>query len=439
MEGKTVIVTGAGFSAPANLPIQDKILDEMIKVPNDDFLNAQVYTETTAFLHAYIDVAIFLLKEYGNFDTSKFEMDYFNLKNNYNANERVQKTIEYIENILNESLLNNEYDISKYFSRTSQRFVIDYEDYQYRLLVIKEQLRTLLAKSKISVCLEDIFTSFDKSVDMRENAYHYTYNQLDVLQQSILRLFVYYFSRRVNEHSFNAKDYLNMVDYIKDANIDTVITTNWDVLLERYFDINDIAYTYLFNSSYVLDQYGKEYNYPKKLINSMSLIKIHGSINWFRCLKCGTLHVWDTNSCGDLLLNERPMIKCPRCGSIETIDNISFKPEIITPTMLKAINSQLYNNLWKNAAYALHKAKKVIFCGYSLPLADFEFRYMLKQNIQPNTSIDVVLYKNDNPLNYPSDVYGLLPEKRYKELFCDCSCKFFYDGFGEYFNNCKNV
>ena len=64
---------------------------------------------------------------------------------------------------------------------------------------------------------------------------------------------------------------------------------------------------------------------------------------------------------------------------------------------------------------------------------------MLKQNIQPNTNIDVVLYKNDNPLNYPSDVYGLLPEKRYKELFCDCNCKFFYDGFGEYFNNCKNV
>ena len=83
----------------------------------------------------------------------------------------------------------------------------------------------------------------------------------------------------------------------------------------------------------------------------------------------------------------------------------------------------------------LQKAKKVLFCGYSLPLADFEFRYMLKQNIQPGTSIDVVLYKDDNPANYSSNAYGLLPEKRYRDLFCNCSCNFFYDGFGEYFGS----
>ena len=103
--------------------------------------------------------------------------------------------------------------------------------------------------------------------------------------------------------------------------------------------------------------------------------------------------------------------------------------------MLKSINSQLYNNLWQNAAYRLQNADKIIFCGYSLPIADFEFRYLLKQNIKPTAKIDVVLYHNDNPLKFydKNSVRDLLPEKRFKDLFSGNECNFYYEGFGEYF------
>lgn len=112
----------------------------------------------------------------------------------------------------------------------------------------------------------------------------------------------------------------------------------------------------------------------------------------------------------------------------------SDKTEIITPTMMKLLNSQLYNNLWQNAAYELQQADKVIFCGYSLPLADYEFRYLLKQNIRSGTDIDVVLYHNDDPGRCTDDnMINFLPEKRYADLFPNSNCRFCYEGFGEYF------
>lgn len=101
---------------------------------------------------------------------------------------------------------------------------------------------------------------------------------------------------------------------------------------------------------------------------------------------------------------------------------------------MKLLNSQLYNNLWQNAAYELQQANKIIFCGYSLPLADYEFRYLLKQNIQSGTDIDVVLYHNDDPKRCRDDnMISFLPEKRYIDLFPNCRCSFYYEGFGEYF------
>ena len=82
------------------------------------------------------------------------------------------------------------------------------------------------------------------------------------------------------------------------------------------------------------------------------------------------------------------------------------------------------------------KAEKIIFCGYSLPMAGYEFRYLLKQNIQPGTKIDVVLYHNDDPERSTDyNMMNYLPEKRYADLFSNCSCSFYYEGFGDYFQH----
>lgn len=351
------MITGAGFSAPAKLPIQDKILDEMIAVPTSDFMNADPIRESIKFLTAYINIAIYLLKVYGNVNTQKLEEKYDILRHNYWADNRVASVLRYIRN--------------KYGKEADIR----------------------------NFNLEDVFTAFDKSISMRENTKDYSYIQMDILQHSLLRLFVYYFANRTNRHTYMCQDYENVILFLKrELGYISVITTNWDVLLEQYIDKAGIKFDYNFNSEYVINEISKEKNLKKKPGRAIKLLKIHGSINWFRCLRCGTLQICGANECGQYLFDDLKEERCYKCGQ---------------------------------------NANKIIFCGYSLPVADFEFRYLLKQNIKPTAKIDVVLYHNDDPSKFydKSSVRDLLPEKRFKDLFSGNECNFYYEGFGEYFKN----
>ena len=54
----------------------------------------------------------------------------------------------------------------------------------------------------------------------------------------------------------------------------------------------------------------------------------------------------------------------------------------------------------------LMEAEKVVFVGYSFPVADFELRYLLKRGISPKAKIEVVLKNNDE------DIFG-----RYQQFF----------------------
>lgn len=436
LQSRIVLITGAGFSAPAKLPIQDKILDEMVTAPVSDFMAAEPIRESVKFLTAYINIAIYLLKVYGSVDTQKWEEKYDILRHNYWADNRVDSILQYIRKQHSKEANIRNFNLDDILDNVARKFIIDIDEYSYSLLEIKEKLRGLLSKNKIGISLEDVFTAFDKSISMRENTKDYSYVQMDILQHSLLRLFVYYFANRTNKHIYTHQDYKNVMFFLKqEKNNVSIITTNWDVLLEQYMYKEGIEFDYNFNSEYVINEISGKKPLIGKTEEAINLLKIHGSINWFRCLRCGTLQVCSADECGQYLFDDIKEEKCYKCGQIAYGDQVQLKPEIITPTMFKSINSQLYNNLWQNAAYQLQNADKIIFCGYSLPIADFEFRYLLKQNIKQNAEIDVVLYHNDNPAEFSdqNSVESLLPEKRFKDLFSANGCTFYYEGFGEYF------
>lgn len=438
LQDKIVIVTGAGFSAPANLPIQDKILQEMTEPQDEKIIDSIVDKESVKFLSAYIQVAIYLLREYAaDIDVKEIMERYNRINAMYRSNERVVEIIDYISANYNFKAEEKEFNLIDVLNSAGKKFYLEPDDYCNELLILREELREKLRMSNIQICLEDIFTLFDKCITMKENTADYTYVEIDNLQNAILRLFTFYFSNKVNSHGYDKSDYLETIKYISGhMGHVSLITTNWDILLEEYFRKNSMDYDYKFNSPYVIKANGDIYSDTSDNdFFKIPYIKIHGSINWFRCLKCGTLQVYAANICGKYLFDDKEEEKCVKCGQRGEGDTVQIKPEIITPTMMKLLNSQLYNNLWRNAAYELQQADKVIFCGYSLPLADYEFRYLLKQNIRPGTDLDVVLYHNDNPGKCMDDnMTNFLPEKRYKDLFPNCKCRFYYEGFGEYFS-----
>ena len=235
MRSRIVLITGAGFSAPAKLPIQDKILDEMVTASISDFMSADSIRESRKFLTAYINIAIYLLKVYENVDTQKLEEKYDVLRHNYWADNRVDSVLQYIQKQYGKKADIKDFNLNELLDDVSRKYIIDTDEYSYSLLEIKEELRKLLHKNKIGISLEDVFTAFDKSISMRENTKDYSYVQMDILQHSLLRLFVYYFANKTNKHTYSCQDYENVMRFLKqEIGYVSIITTNWDVLLEQY-------------------------------------------------------------------------------------------------------------------------------------------------------------------------------------------------------------
>lgn len=85
----------------------------------------------------------------------------------------------------------------------------------------------------------------------------------------------------------------------------------------------------------------------------------------------------------------------------------------------------------------IRDATHIIFVGYSLPIADFEFRYMLQKNVTSSAKIDVILTPNSNPDLVANNLKDLLPSKRYLDAFPKNKVSFYYEGFGPYFSLSK--
>lgn len=393
---KEVYVIGAGFSAPAQIPIQNRILKEITTTNyNDDFLTFTPENESVKFMMSFVKIGLYLLENY----TQK------------NCNE-LQKSFSKLENI-NTMYSNND--------------IISQNNMYRELQQLKEKIRQELEHADLQISLEDIFTSFDKSYQAKEYLYKYSYYEATEIKESIMRLFVYYFCKCINNHDFNSEEYINFCNYIKNNPNITLISTNWDFLIEEYFNRQKIKYNLCLNEPYFVPNNNKD----KK--NEVKLIKLHGSINWFKCLNCGTLNIIDNKKCGNFLFEDNIHEHCNQCG-YNVQDGLLLQSEIITPTMIKSINSQLYNNLWYAAKRELMCAKSVTFIGYSLPIADFELRYLLQRSIPNSIPIDVVLHSTDNPCNTNLPyLQNLLPEKRYNDLFIKNSKTFYYNGFDDYF------
>lgn len=394
---RNVFFIGAGFSAPANLPIQNRILSEITKPTSDGILEYDPQPESLKFLLAYIQVGIFLLSGFSKIDCKPF----FKRFTTYNK---------------------------KYANVTENRFLDD----QYKeLFLLKEEIRSSLVDANLQINLEDVFTSFDKSYQGRDFLNNFSYHRADAIRESITRLFVYYFCKCTNDHSFRAKEYINFCNYLRITKNVSIISTNWDVLIEEYLKREKIEYNLCFNERYYIDNAKTAKGASSKAVN---LIKLHGSINWFKCMNCGTINIVDNSKCGKFLFEDSTDEHCMKCGET-TYDDGLLQSQIITPTMIKSINNQLYNNLWSAASNDLREAQKITFIGYTLPLADFELRYLLGRCVPKDIPIDVVLYKTDNPSQTDNrTLKDLLPEKRYRDLFFKNQLTFFYDGFEDYFN-----
>jgi len=140
---------------------------------------------------------------------------------------------------------------------------------------------------------------------------------------------------------------------------------------------------------------------PRK--TSTPIVKIHGSANWLYCDNCRQLFWFSPDESGfipnqiirredfsrimeflpekrslveDAIRRHRqyPEMRCCLCS-----EKVALGTRIATFSYRKALDFPMFHNSWLAAEELLRSARRWVFIGYSLPAADYEFKYLLKR------------------------------------------------------------
>lgn len=104
----------------------------------------------------------------------------------------------------------------------------------------------------------------------------------------------------------------------------------------------------------------------------VTLLKLHGSLNWLFCTVCNTLSLFSGRKAAAELPGAPWGFRCSACHEIQI-------PIIIPPTFFKVMSNFYLQQIWKRAEEELKRADRIIFCGYSFPDADIHVKYLLKR------------------------------------------------------------
>lgn len=190
----------------------------------------------------------------------------------------------------------------------------------------------------------------------------------------------------------NFSDLLKMIDVKKTA----VISMNWDTVIESGVSSKQdiLSFDYGFESAPLeWDQNSGELStrrLPKGKV--LHIVKPHGSINWLYC-DCCRRSFWldpsDYDVNAEIVVSDADWKRidpdgtrassnsvsrtCPDC------DRDSLGMRLATFSYKKALDAPMHVGSWIAAEKHLRDATHWVFFGYSLPDADYEFKFMLKR------------------------------------------------------------
>lgn len=216
-----------------------------------------------------------------------------------------------------------------------------------------------------------------------------------------------------------------------------VISTNWDILLDNAInkalglkrsDNNPAVVDYCCHIS-SLEENDKSVKPGLEILGKggfiVKLIKLHGSLNWLLCPTCSRLYATfgDKLAIGD-------EVNCRHCDKNfkEAEEHHKLTPNLIMPTYLKDLTNPQYKIIWQNAGIEISESDKLVFIGYSLPVADFELRQLLSRMTRRNAKIEVVDFAS-------SEEEKIQKKKPWHHFFNRDNVSFYFDGAKDYIEN----
>jgi hypothetical protein len=176
---------------------------------------------------------------------------------------------------------------------------------------------------------------------------------------------------------------------------DSFITFNYDLLLERALQVNDLTFTYHLEGDPPCDGY--------------SVLKLHGSMNWYLHHDCkkpsteGKSIRWynmdesimprhgETRP-GIVSFSKTRSQSCPDCQHGNAV-----LPVFIPPTWSKSAESARIGRIWAKALREIGSANQLVVIGYSLPKTDTFFSYLMALGLKGNGDLKRVLLVDPNP------------------------------------------
>src|ERR1051326_1295245 len=154
------------------------------------------------------------------------------------------------------------------------------------------------------------------------------------------------------------------------AKMFSIITFNYDLCLDLTFHFADVPVKY-----HLDDVQAQE-------AISISVLKLHGSLNWGRCSACEKLVAWPLAKYFQNRLwlpgtTSRLLEISQRTRDFQHCNSGAFTgPYVVPPTWNKGQYHNSLESVWKAAASELASAENIFVSGYSLPESDHFFRYL---------------------------------------------------------------
>ncbi len=166
----------------------------------------------------------------------------------------------------------------------------------------------------------------------------------------------------------------------------TIITFNYDLLVERALDDLGVGCSYGFHDR-VRDER------PRCTSDThVPLYKLHGSLNWADTQEQSERETDDDapDEIADITIH----------GSYEDVRTAKNVSLLVPPTWNKRFTGQLART-WGNAVDALRTATRVVIVGFSMPATDVHFRYLLGAGLQHNISLRDIMFVNPEAASKP--------------------------------------
>lgn len=204
----------------------------------------------------------------------------------------------------------------------------------------------------------------------------------------------------------------------KQAENVSIISFNFDFLLHEDFN-DEFCFDYIIEFSHPDLSYRKIICEELEKTDFIPLIKLNGSLDWGICPDCQTL-VQYPPAIDRFHYNHQ---NCYECSGL-------VEPFIIIP---HEKYNRLIEPLWDKAANIMKSSEKVTIIGYSFPEYDQRVMNFFRNNINKNSSVEVVDFCNTNNTN----LFIASIKKRYRKIFPGLTNEILVNpaGFEEYLSS----